>query len=200
MTIFPYITPPFGILKKVFPPFAEGGRNFFKIFSKFSHFFKFFHKNSIFLRLPPQKKLKKFSPRKNFPPQFTVSKWFSYPHLWFHQEGFSSPLKNFNNFSPGENLSPPFGPLLVHVCFKKCTVSIFSQNLINNFWKHCPFHQVPCSKSNECSLHYTFTDKISNSWSKLSHFLKRANLGLRNCADYKIRLSIPSNFFCNVST
>ena len=108
--------PPFWNIEKSFPPSAEGDRNFFEIFSKFSHFFKFFHKNSIFLRLPPQKKLKKFSPRKNFPPQFTVSKWFSYPHLWFHQEGFSSPLKNFNNFSPGENLSPPFGPLLVHVC------------------------------------------------------------------------------------
>ena len=89
--------------KKFSPPPSKAA----EIFSKFSHFFKFFHKNSIFLRLPPQKKLKKFSPRKNFPPQFTVSKWFSYPHLWFHQEGFSSPLKNFNNFSPGENLSPP---------------------------------------------------------------------------------------------
>ena len=92
--------------KKFSPPPPKAA----EIFSKFSHFFKFFHKNSIFLRLPPKKKLKKFSPRKNFPPQFTVSKWFSYPHLWFHQEGFSSPLKNFNNFSPGENLSPPIRP------------------------------------------------------------------------------------------
>ena len=106
LTIFPYITPPFGILKKVFPPSAEGGRNFFKIFP----FFQIFSQKFNFPKASPQKKLKKFSPRKNFPPQFTVSKWFSYPHLWFHQEGFSSPLKNFNNFSPGENLSPPIRP------------------------------------------------------------------------------------------
>ena len=129
LEVFPPLlfSPPISIFWPFFlilPPLLEYWKKFSppppkaaEIFSKFSHFFKFFHKNSIFLRLPPQKKLKKFSPRKNFPPQFTVSKWFSYPHLWFHQEGFSSPLKNFNNFSPGENLSPPFGPLLVHVWF-----------------------------------------------------------------------------------
>ena len=122
LEVFPPLlfSPPISIFWPFFlilPPLLEYWKKFSppppkaaEIFSKFSHFFKFFHKNSIFLRLPPQKKLKKFSPRKNFPPQFTVSKWFSYPHLWFHQEGFSSPLKNFNNFSPGENLSPPIRP------------------------------------------------------------------------------------------
>ena len=111
------ILPPLLEYWKKFSPLRRRRPKFFRNFFKIFPFFQIFSQKFNF---PPPKKLKKFSPRKNFPPQFTVSKWFSYPHLLFHQEGFSSPLKNFNNFSPGENLSPPpFGPLLVHVCPKQ---------------------------------------------------------------------------------
>ena len=91
LTIFPYITPPFGILKKVFPPSAEGGRNFFKIFP----FFQIFSQKFNFPKASPQKKVKKIFPKEKFSPPIYSFEVIFLPPFMISSGGFFLPPEKF---------------------------------------------------------------------------------------------------------
>ena len=91
LTIFPYITPPFGILKKVFPPSAEGGRNFFKIFP----FFQIFSQKFNFPKASPPKKVKKIFPKEKFSPPIYSFEVIFLPPFMISSGGFFLPPEKF---------------------------------------------------------------------------------------------------------
>ena len=91
LTIFPYITPLFGILKKVFPPFAEGGRNFFKIFL----FFQIFSRKFNFPKASPPKKVKKIFPKEKFSPPIYSFEVIFLPPFMISSGGFFLPPEKF---------------------------------------------------------------------------------------------------------
>ena len=91
LTIFPYITPPFGILKKVFPPSAEGSRNFFKIFP----FFQIFSQKFNFPKASPPKKVKKIFPKEKFSPPIYSFEVIFLPPFMISSGGFFLPPEKF---------------------------------------------------------------------------------------------------------
>ena len=83
-----------------------------------------------------------------------------------------------------------------------CFNFLSTQSLINNFWKKCPFHRELGSKSNDRFPHILpFSLDLERHNFKflrqIETFFKTSQSGLklRNCANYKMRLSTPYNFF-----